>query len=77
MSKWRCPNWNKKQGSKELLKLGHCNKCGREHTVKDFLAPNYNCPVICICNDSDDCEDEDWENCGSYCHIRSFVKDVR
>ena len=77
MSKWRCPNCNKKQGSKELTKLGYCNNCGRKHTFKDFLAPNFNCPVISICNDSVGCEDEEFETCGTYCSIIGFIKDVR
>ena len=37
----RCPDCNKKQRSKELLKLGHCKKCGRKHKIKDFILQKY------------------------------------
>lgn len=36
-----CPDCNKKQRRKELLKLGYCKKCGRKHKVSDFLSKDY------------------------------------
>ena len=37
----RCPECGKKQRSKELLKLGHCKKCGRKHKISDFMLKEY------------------------------------
>ena len=34
----RCPDCNKKQRRKELLKLSYCKKCGRKHKISDFLS---------------------------------------
>ena len=58
----RCPDCNKKQRKKELLKLGHCNKCGRGHKISDFLRDV--CPLDSFCNYSKNCWDDDWEHCG-------------
>ena len=73
----RCPGCNKKQRKEELLSLGFCKKCGREHKMKDFFRKNWKCQLFDICNFADKCNDDDWKNCGTYQSFMGFIKDLK
>ena len=65
----RCPDCGNRMSNRKYT----CKKCGYRFSYKDFIKPNAYCPLFDICNYAEDCEDRDWEHCGTYVCLGEWI----